>query len=284
MTKHAHDNHAQVMDAQVAKTDRTGWFKWTGWLEHFADRNLIHLTHQTRLPDRSEAKLRRAAKLTELLVERSVKGLSTLARETRRWLRSAKRQEIDQPPMARLQTPESQACYAGYMIEFVCYALCFVADAEAIVVEYENGNAGSDDRGEGNKDGEEENDSESNADDDDDDDDFSDADGSRPANSPSSGRREKDLKDARGLFRWTIEQKKLKVALWELLDGDADDNTEAQCSAQLEVLLDLLTSFFFTTTGDEPFSSGIVHFLAMLGIDRDTNRFRTANNYSYMLS
>jgi hypothetical protein len=40
-------------------------------------------------------KLRRAAKLTELLVERSVKGLLTLARETRRWLRSAKRQEVD---------------------------------------------------------------------------------------------------------------------------------------------------------------------------------------------
>jgi hypothetical protein len=55
----------------------------------------MHLAHQTRLPNRGEVKLRRAAKLTELLVERSVKGLSTLARETRRWLRSAKRQEID---------------------------------------------------------------------------------------------------------------------------------------------------------------------------------------------
>jgi hypothetical protein len=76
-------------------------------------------------------KLRQAAKLTELLVERSVKGLSTLARETRRWLRSAKRQEVDQRPMARLQNPESQACYANYMIKFVCYALRFVADAEA---------------------------------------------------------------------------------------------------------------------------------------------------------
>jgi hypothetical protein len=46
----------------------------------------MHLAHQIQLPDQGEVKLWRAAKLTELLVERSVKGLSTLARETRRWL------------------------------------------------------------------------------------------------------------------------------------------------------------------------------------------------------
>ena len=92
------------------------------------------------------------------------------------------------------------------------------------------------------------------------------------------------MKDARELFRWTAEQKELVVALWGLLDGDTDDNDETQRSAQLEALLDLLTSFFFTTTGDKPFSSGLVHFLAVLGIDSDTNRLRTAKNYSYMLA
>jgi hypothetical protein len=111
------------MDAQVAKTDKTGWFKRTGWLEHFTNRNLTHLAHQTWLPDQGEVKLRRAAKLTELLVERSVKGLSTLAQETRRCLRSAKRQEVDQRPIARLQNPESYARYASYMVKFICYAL-----------------------------------------------------------------------------------------------------------------------------------------------------------------
>lgn len=50
------------------------------------------------------------------------------------------------------------------------------------------------------------------------------------------------------------------------------------------MLLNLLTSFFFTTTGDKPFSSGLIHFLAVLGIDSDTNRLRTAKNYSYMLA
>ena len=130
-TKDAHKEEAQVMDAQVAKTDKTGWFKRTGWLEHFAGRNLIHLAHQTRLPDHGEVKLQRAAKLVELLVERSVRGLSTLAQETRRWLKSAKRQEVDQRPMARLQNPESQARYARYMVKFVCYVLRFMAEADA---------------------------------------------------------------------------------------------------------------------------------------------------------
>jgi hypothetical protein len=91
LTQRAHEERAQVIDAHVAKTDKTGWFERTGWLEHFANRNLMHLAHQTRLPDRGEVKLRQAAKLTEMLVERSFKGLSTLARETRRWLKSAKR-------------------------------------------------------------------------------------------------------------------------------------------------------------------------------------------------
>jgi hypothetical protein len=99
-TKQAHKEKAQIMDAEVAKTDKTGWFKRTGWLEHFANRNLMHLAHQTRLPDRDEVKLQRAAKLVELLVEQSVKGLATLGRETRRWLRSAKRQEVDQRPLS----------------------------------------------------------------------------------------------------------------------------------------------------------------------------------------
>ncbi|KAH7111886.1 hypothetical protein B0J11DRAFT_543194 [Dendryphion nanum] len=70
----------QVMDAEAAKTDKTGWF--------------------TR----------------------------TLVRETRRWLRSAKREEIEQRPIARLQNPESQDRYAGYLIMFVCYFLRIVVD------------------------------------------------------------------------------------------------------------------------------------------------------------
>jgi hypothetical protein len=93
--------------SEAAKTDKTGWFKRTGWLEHFKDRNLVHLAHQARLPDQSERKLKLAAELTERLIERSVKGLLTLARETRRWLRSAQQTEVDLRLLARLQNLES---------------------------------------------------------------------------------------------------------------------------------------------------------------------------------
>ena len=106
-TEKKQEREMQVMDAEAAKTDRTGWFNRTGWLEHLAKRNRIHLAHAIRLPKGNEPKLKQAARIVELLVERSVAGLSTLARETRRWLRSAKLEEIDRRPLGRLQNPES---------------------------------------------------------------------------------------------------------------------------------------------------------------------------------
>jgi hypothetical protein len=125
----------QVM-AEAAKTDKTGWFKRTGWLSFLQGRNLAHLGYQARLPDRNEAKLLLAAKLTEELIETSVRGLATLPQETRRWLRSAQQTEIDQRPLARLQNPESQATYTSYMVRFVCFYLRIVADEERRVDEY----------------------------------------------------------------------------------------------------------------------------------------------------
>lgn len=104
-TESKHEEEMQVMDIEAAKTDRTGWFSRTGWLEHLARRNYMHLAHAATMPTRNEPKLKQAGRLVELLVERSVAGLSTLARETRRWLRSAKREEIEQRPIARLQKP-----------------------------------------------------------------------------------------------------------------------------------------------------------------------------------
>ena len=45
MTKRAHEEQAQVIDAHIAKIDKTGWFKQTGWLEHLANCNLIYLAY-----------------------------------------------------------------------------------------------------------------------------------------------------------------------------------------------------------------------------------------------
>ncbi|KZM28551.1 ATP binding [Ascochyta rabiei] len=107
----------------AAKTDKTGWFKQTGWLEFFKDRNLVHLAHQARAPDRGERKLKLAAQLTEGLIKRSVKGLATLLQELRRWLQSAKQSKINVRPLGQLQNLESQAVYASYMVRFVCFYL-----------------------------------------------------------------------------------------------------------------------------------------------------------------
>ncbi|KAF3037094.1 hypothetical protein E8E12_005610 [Didymella heteroderae] len=93
---------------EAAKADKTGWFKRTGWLGFFKDRNLAHLAHQARAPEHSERKLKLAAELTERPVDRGVDRLAALPQEIRRWLRSAKQSEVDQRPLARLQNPESQ--------------------------------------------------------------------------------------------------------------------------------------------------------------------------------
>ncbi|KAL1640843.1 hypothetical protein SLS61_010226, partial [Didymella pomorum] len=134
MRKQLEDDMQVIEDA--AKTDKTGWFKRTGWLEFFKDRNLVHLAHQARLPDRNKVKLQAAAQLTEQLIEKCVKSLATLPQKTRRWLRSARPTEVDQRPLARLQNPKSQATYASYIIRFVCFYLRIIADKESQIDKY----------------------------------------------------------------------------------------------------------------------------------------------------
>lgn len=54
------------------------------------------------MPDHTEQALRQAAKVVELAIKQSVAGLLTLAQETRRWLKSASREEINQRLLAQL--------------------------------------------------------------------------------------------------------------------------------------------------------------------------------------
>ena len=102
-----HEAQARVMEAQAAKTDKTGWFNRTGWPEHFAGRNRTYVALAAKLPSTEEKKLKLAVELVEKLIEQCVAGLQSLPRETRRWLKSAQASEIDQRPLARLQNPES---------------------------------------------------------------------------------------------------------------------------------------------------------------------------------
>jgi hypothetical protein len=74
------------------------------------------------------------------------------------------------------------------------------------------------------------------------------------------------MKDAHELFCWKDGQKRLAIRLWVALDGEDKD-------AQIEALLEVLASFIFELVRDKPFSSGSIHFLAVLGIDAEMDRF-----------
>ena len=242
------ENKFKTADDSVAKTDRTGWFNRNGWPEHLAQRNLRHLSRASRVPDHSEQVLQQAARVVELAIEQSVAGLSTLAQETRRWRKSASREEIEERPMARLQNPESQRRYAGYMKQFVCYCLRVVAVSDL-------GSRSSRQGGSINSDADESDDEQ------------------------QSGENNQDpMRDARELFPWYGNQRQLAQALLRLVNSGYDEK------AQVAKVIELLGSFIFQEAGDRPFSSGLVHFLAVLGIDEETNRLRVAEDYSYMLA
>ena len=85
------------------------------------------------------------------------------------------------------------------------------------------------------------------------------------------------LKDARELFPWQSRQKELAKELWRSLDGLGED-------AQVQLSLLALASWIFEGTGDDPFSSGLIHCLAVLGSDAETDWLRITKNYSYMLA
>lgn len=50
-----------------------------------------------------------------------------------------------------------------------------------------------------------------------------------------------------------------------------------------EQVLQLLASFIFQHVGNDPFDSGLIHFLTVLGINKDSKRLRTANDFLFML-
>jgi hypothetical protein len=82
------------------------------------------------------AKSKLAAKLTERLIEKCVKGLWTLPHKIRRYLRSAKPTEPDTRPLGRMQNPDSQARYASYIVKFVCFYLRIPADEEVRILQH----------------------------------------------------------------------------------------------------------------------------------------------------
>ena len=109
-------------DKKMEKSDNTGWFNLTRWPQHFQDRDIRHISHTSRLPDRKERILKQAAKVIDLMIHGAVDGLSSHYDDTPLWLKTAK-DTLSVRPMVRLQNEESFSRYIGYWKRFICYCL-----------------------------------------------------------------------------------------------------------------------------------------------------------------
>jgi len=74
----AHEAEMEKMDATILKQDRTGWYSRTKWQQHLAGRNLKHLAHATRLPEKNEPGLIEIIRVFDRLASYCLDGLSTL--------------------------------------------------------------------------------------------------------------------------------------------------------------------------------------------------------------
>ncbi|KAF1922123.1 uncharacterized protein M421DRAFT_48962, partial [Didymella exigua CBS 183.55] len=92
------------------------------------------------------------------------------------------------------------------------------------------------------------------------------------------------------LFPWHGKQKLAATRLWELLNSNSSDSSSSSSSSsertakQRTYVLRLSQQLICHKLHHRPFSSGLVHFLAALGINPETNRLCTAPEYSPMLS
>lgn len=171
--------------------------------------------------------------------------------------------------------------YASYIVWFVCFYLHIIADEESRVDEYL---AQRDRAVDVDVDSGSDRDTGTESEHDDSDYDDSDREGKVGSNNDAMVQRQlrsaglaDKMKDTREVFRWKDDQDSVAVQLWVSL-GDNDT------AAQTDKLLNSLASFILTGYGTDEFSSGLVQYLAVLGIDTRTNRLRTAKNFSYMLA
>lgn len=266
-----HEKDIEKIEEEAAKQDKTGWYNQTGWVEHLAKSNMKHLAHTSRLPDRDEKELQQAVKLVEAMIEICVAGLRSHNRETRRWLKSAKQAEPDVRPIGRLQNHDSQLRYAGYWKRFICYCLRVSRkamrnrEAQSIGSQMEMGN--EDNLGISSDDWSDDSNSDTS---------YGDSDTSEDGETEEQSR--DTLYDANRLFPWQDNQLELAGTLWRSIELGEDEKI------QIKALLELSSTFIFQKLHNDPYKSGLVHFLAVLGIDEEMGRLRQANDYSYMLA
>jgi hypothetical protein len=283
-----HQQSMQQVEAEQATHDRTGWWSLTKWAEHFSNCNMQYLAHASRVPDSDEDLLKEACRVVDVTLSRSLQGLGTLHRETRRWIRSPKLSEPDIRPLARLQEPNSQERYHNYWRRFICYCIRVWLSQQ----EHGTGENGVEPGRENdrNRAGPSQRTDSNIAQHDDetrDSDDYDIIDDE--TSSISSGNSEDvahsleidTMKDARRLLVFTSQQQDLMTLLHDQLQVSQDEVSD---EARAKTMLELCRTFiFYTFTGSE-FECGLVHFCAILGIDGENNRLRRASDYTYMLA
>ncbi|KAK3615740.1 hypothetical protein LTR22_027322 [Elasticomyces elasticus] len=84
-------------------------------------------------------------------------------------------------------------------------------------------------------------------------------------------------KDARRLYPWHARQRELLSRVQQSVEAAWEDQV------QLKALLAWYESVIFQRVRGDPFTSALLHFLAVLWIDETTFRLRLANDFSYML-
>ena len=114
----------QVVELQTEKSDKTGWWNFVKWNEHFRGRNMRRLAHASRLPDRTDKEMKYASAIVKAMIKNAIDGLDTLYDDTPHWLRTANSTErVENRPMVRLQNEDSLDTYITYFQRLVCYCL-----------------------------------------------------------------------------------------------------------------------------------------------------------------
>jgi hypothetical protein len=89
------------------------------------------------------------------------------------------------------------------------------------------------------------------------------------------------MKDTRRLLVFISQQQDLIRLLYDLLQVSQDKVSD---KARAKTMLVLCRTFIFCIFTRSEFEYSLVHFCAILGIDRENNRLRRASDYIYILA
>jgi hypothetical protein len=190
--------------------------------------------------------LKQVVLVVEELVEQAVHGLSTLSIDTLRWLRSARPNEPDVRPLGRMQSKSSQQRAARLWARLLCYCVRLVA-----------------------------------AEDEDDDDDDDEEEEEHQHQHQKKSLLQALVGTAR-LFPWHGRQKPAARMLWRIVSRKGGESANTAQEARKYVLF-LSEELISQDVCHKPFESGLIHCLAVLGINPDTLRLRAAPEYSSLL-